>query len=768
MLAAAPVSFSSFGLFAAAASLVIAAAAIAWYRRTALPRTAAGLALVGLLCLATATGRPMWHWPAEKFLVVLVDLSASTRGAGFRDSTALSRRLSDLLGDLPYQLLGFSDGRATALSARLAEMPGDRTRLPPISADAVVLFSDCQFELPPWMPPTYIVVDPNLEAAADASVEQLELRDHTLVATIRNTGGQRLAFFEGVEGSTSSPVTGGRTILTRPLKEAISSPSVQLTPGDLWPENDAMSIRQSPPFASEAWWVGRRSAPPGNLLEGTAWRGMLPPQLPHDPYRYLSPAVIVLDNVAATDIRDSAADQLVQYVRDLGGSLLILGGDSAFAAGGYVGTPLQTLSPLSSVPPQPTTRWILLLDASGSMSASSVGMTRWQDACSAAVRLLPLLPPQDPVQIGQFSDVLRWWTSGQSAAETAKLPLPPPDAVPFGPTDLEAALDRIAAESDATMPTHLLVLSDCDARIENPKPLAEIMQHKKIKLHVLAVSRGSGLDVIGEIAAATGGTLLQQSDPHQWFESIRKLSQAAFGDELVPSPVTVQFVNKARSLPGSSASPWNRTWMQQDARPLAMSTNQDPPLAMAAQWRLGRGTVTAVAFAPTLDQAQGLAQLIALQPRDSRFAVTWLTQRNLSVTVDAIDNGSILNNLKFSLQISGAQPEQTLDLPQVAPGRYALSLEAPRQAAVATLRGGGRIVDRIAVPARYSAEFDEVGNNHETMRQLAARTSGAVIWPGDHRRIDFHWPPRDLPLRSYLAGIGAALIAAALVRWRAE
>ena len=47
--------------------------------------------------------------------------------------------------------------------------------------------------------------------------------------------------------------------------------------------------------------------------------------------------MIVLNNVAAASLGESAMDRLTQYVRDLGGSLLIVGGDQSFAAGGYLG-----------------------------------------------------------------------------------------------------------------------------------------------------------------------------------------------------------------------------------------------------------------------------------------------------------------------------------------------------------------------------------------------------------------------------------------------
>jgi hypothetical protein len=762
------VSLSSIWLFAVAAAIAIAAVAVTLIRRPEIPPTALWIALAGLLCLAAAAGGPLWHWPTQRSAAVLVDLSPSTRGASFRDPTALARRLDELLGSASYHVWAFADGRAVDFETALPELPADRTRLPRIDADAIVLFSDCRFDLPLQSPPVYVVADANLENVADASVDRLEIHGRTLTAAISNTDRQRVAIFDGISGPTTAAVDTGGAVIPRPLTSGPASASVVLSQGDLWPENDAMSIPISPPFASEAWWVSHREAPPSSSPDSPPWKTMLPAELPQDPARYLAPSVIVLDNVSSSDILDSAADHLLQYVRDLGGSLVILGGDQSFAAGGYPGTPLQTLSPLSSYPPQPSTRWIVLADSSGSMSADDGGTTRWQAASDAAARILPLLPPKDSVQIGQFSGELKWWSTGKTAADTADLPLPPADAVPFGPTDLEAALDHIAAEADPALPTRLLVLTDCDANISQPDQLVQIMRHKQMQLYVLALAHGSGWDQIQKLAQSTGGSIVEQRDSKLWYESFRKLTRAAQPAQLMTDTAAIQFVNRARRLPTTTASGWNRTWLNQDARQWAQSTNEDPPAPMAAFWRVGRGSVIAAAFSPNLDQAAQLAEMVALNPTDPRFTIAWQTGRSLSVKIDAIDGNLILNNLKFSLQIKNDSSEQTAEIPQTAPGEYSLSLPAPRDPGIATLRSGDRILDRIAVPGRYPEEFDALGNDHDAMQTLADRTRGDVIWPTDHHKIDFHWPPDDVPLTPWLAAGAAALLAAALLRYRAE
>jgi hypothetical protein len=753
------------------AALVLAAAAagVFFVRRPDLPPTAAWIALAGLLSLALAAGRPVWHHPAEKTVAVMVDLSPSTRGATFRDPTFLSRRLRDLLGKTPYHVWGFSDGSPVEFPQTLDDMPCDQTKFSPVDADAIVLFSDCQFDLPQWSPPIYVVVDPNLEQPGDARVDGLQINGGRLTASISNGGVPRVATFDGTTGIPDAPAPTGQSQISRPMSPEATSASVQLNGNDPWPENDSMTIQNSPPFAAESWWVGSRTATDAGGKPLPQWRFMSPLRLPHSPDKYLAPAVIVLDNVAAADLGPTATDDLTQYVRDLGGSLLILGGDHAFTIGGYIGSPLDTLSPLASCPPDPSQRWMLLVDSSGSMSTEIGDVTRWQAASTAAVRILPLLPPTDVVQIGQFSSDLQWWSKGKSAAETAGLSLPPSDAAPIGPTDLEAALDHIAAETDDSMPTRLLVLSDCDAEIQQPDQLSALLKARRIQLFVLAIGNGSGLDTIRQISVATGGSVVEQDDPGQWFDSLLKLGQSAMPSNEMDTPITLRAVGPPNFGDGVTIATWNRTWLKPHAREITRGMFQESGTSIVAAWHFGRGSVTAVAFSPDVQPAIDLANQIALKPRDPRFTITWKTGVSVGASVVAADGSIPINDLQFTMELTGDAESggpQTLPVPQTAPGRYEAYMSAPRQPSIATLRCGERIVDRISVPGCYAPEFANIGNNHDNMRKLADQSGGEVIWTGDSTRLDFHWPPRQEPLSPWLNGAGAALIAAALLRYR--
>src|SRR5438105_1582955 len=136
-----PVYFSSplflaWGLGLAAIAVVVGA------RELAMPRASRALALVAMLLLALAAGGMAYHphWPGN--MIVMVDLSPSTRTASYRERRILETRIGQLLGGVPHRLSYFADGEVAALdgSADLADVSCERTVFSPPPADAVVLF----------------------------------------------------------------------------------------------------------------------------------------------------------------------------------------------------------------------------------------------------------------------------------------------------------------------------------------------------------------------------------------------------------------------------------------------------------------------------------------------------------------------------------------------------------------------------------------------------------------------------------------------------
>jgi hypothetical protein len=764
MLGEAILSFQTTWALWTALAVSIAAALIAAMRRPAAPRLTYAAIAIGLALLALAAGSPIWLRPVEQQVTVMVDLSPSTRTAGYRDRAALERRIHELLRDIPYRMQFFSDGvqEVEPGSTRLSDLPADHTTYVPPSAAAVLLFTDGRFPIPKQSPPTYVVIDSGLEDPEDAAVTDLEIREKEFAVSINNAGGSRRLTVTGATSPSPTTVPTGSLVIPFPLADSASKVSAELSPGDAWPENDALSAIVPPPERYERWWVGRSSP-------GGGWRTLLPEELPTDAAAYLSTSVIVLDNIAASELTDLQQQRLKQYIQDLGGGVLIIGGDRAFAAGGYQGTILDSLSPLASNPPLPTNHWILLADGSGSMSSPVAGSTRWQFITDAMTQVLPHLPPEDVVSVGSFAESLQWWVEGKPVREAASLPFPPPSAYPHGPTNLQPALEAIARSADGKMPVHLLVLSDFDTQISNPEVLSIMLKSKNINLHLLAIGEGSALAPLRQISTATQGSVVTELDPTLWARSAAELARAAGSSLLEREPIKIASVDRAIGGLGQTTGPWNRVWLKESATKLAEARREGETIPMAARWNVGEGRVVATAFNPSSETVEQFVGLVSRPPHDPRFRVAWNTGARLRIAIDASDEHGYLNGQHLTFEFSDgsragkAIPQTIL---QSGPGRYELSVPAPRSPGIATVRSGGQVIARVAVAGRYAPEFEAIGNDHAAMQELAGRSGGEVIPPNRTNPLDIHWPSRPVPIASFLACTGALLTAIGLIWWR--
>jgi hypothetical protein len=231
------------------------------------------------------------------------------------------------------------------------------------------------------------------------------------------------------------------------------------------------------------------------------------------------------------------------------------------------------------------------------------------------------------------------------------------------------------------------------------------------------------------------------------------------------------FTGELAPLPGRAVSPWNRTWLKKSASELATAKHEGETVPLCGRWTVGSGEVIACGFAPTAAEVGAMARLIARPPRDPRFTVAWDAGPRLIVRVDAAQSGQYLNGLALRLELADEQQDpaarlQSYEVPQTAPGHYEISLPAPRRRSFATLRHEARVVDRIAVAARYAPEFDAVGNDYAALRALAERTGGRVIDRPWRKAINVPFPRRELSLAPWLALAGAVALGVGLARWR--
>ncbi len=743
--------------------LALAAGAVAialiWRRRAALPQSTTLLLIVANMAMVLAAGDMHLPLPRTGEIVLMVDCSPSTRSAAYRDRKTLDARIAQLLGSKSFRVAAFGETTETLPAGNpLADLPAGRTVFsPPGDASAVVLFSDGQFDIPTSAPPTFPVIDGGLLDARDAAITDATLRDGQADVTVTNRDPGRTLSLDG--GSPKTLPTQGEVVQRLAIvNNSAGTHRAVLSPGDAWPENDVVSFAPTEPRQQPRWWIG------GNAPAG--WLAIAPSALPTEPAEFLAPSVIALSNVSADELSPTAIDRLQQYTRDLGGSLLILGGDHAFSLGGYGGTALDELSPLASDPPTPARQWLLLTDASGSMA----GGNRWASATAAITSAVRELPPADSVSVGSFSGDLTWWITGLTAREARKIPLPPGNIAPSGPTNLQLALSKLVAQIDGNRPTALLILTDGEASLEQSETLAKSMQGKQIRLHVLAIGSGAALPALKQIASITGGQYATALDATRWLEGVRSLVRGAPGDRLIQSPLRIEFdLGTGQVPPVHLVTTMNRTWAKSGARVIAQtfSTPAETSLPAAATHRVGNGSVTAMAFMPNEAELAAVNRLMAEQPTDPRYAVDWSLSRRGRVRIDAKDGDKFLNGQSFELDLSSVRGETArVTFTQIAPGRYEADVPASADPRLAIVSLDRHEIARAPLSGRYAKEFDAIELNERALQTLADRTGGRVIGPDQKTPIEFPRRWEMASLTPYAAILAAVLTALGLIQWK--
>lgn len=309
---------------------------------------------------------------------------------------------------------------------------------------------------------------------------------------------------------------------------------------------------------------------------------------------------LALLNVPARALRADTRAALDALVR--GGAHLYLGGGSAtFGPGGYVGTALETLSPLSGRVTRDVPRLglALVVDKSGSMNELvGQGFSKLDLIKVAALNSALLLSPQSDVTVIAFDSA-------------PKLAVPLTQVTPANQAQIRAQIGRIEAEGgtvvkralDAALKElskssaaqrHIILLTDgIDGGIFSPDEYErQIRRIHATGITVSTVSVGSGMHIplMRNIAQWGGGKF---SLTHDWRDVPALLAQDTL-DQGQTAVKTGQF--PARWGAGSGTL---RGYVQTSLKPgatLVASVNSggtaDP---LAATWRVGLGSVSALA-----------------------------------------------------------------------------------------------------------------------------------------------------------------------------
>ncbi len=473
--------------------------------------------------------------------------------------------------------------------------------------------------------------------------------------------------------------------------------------------------------------------------------------------------VVFVSNVEADVLGGAALEALRAHVAG-GRGLVVLGGASSFAAGGYQGTPLDEALPVWSDPtqetPEPRLALALVIDRSTSMAqGASTGNAKIDLALEAAADAAALLDQGDILGVMAFDLDAQWVVPPrplESAADVADV-VARIRGIRIGTsTDLYRAMFFARARLDQIDASikHVVLLTDGRVNFGDFDALTRSMRRRDITVSAIAIGEDADRELLERVARLGNGRYYYVADPRGIPRVLTQETRTASEFAVVerefqpqldsPSPIFAGEL-AGRELP--TLQGFVRTRAKPTAEVILRSDDNDPILA---QWQYGRGR--AVAWTSDASPAWADAWL-AWDGFETfvRQTAAWVspaagalggaprvtaarTAAGASVEIDAVDAaGRFLNGLDVSLAViapNGAR--QTLPAAQVGPGRYAADLPnlPPGVYQIeADLRGGdgaGRAASTgLVIPA--ADEQRSAAPDHRALRRIADATGGVTI-----------------------------------------
>ena len=377
-----------------------------------------------------------------------------------------------------------------------------------------------------------------------------------------------------------------------------------ISEGDSCAQNDSMG-----------GYVYVQGAPKLLLVEGTQGEGsemaamlsaaamqyetVLPAQLPYDAEQLRQYDGVILVNVDYDAADEEQWAALDSAVRVLGRGLTVIGGDSSYALGGYRGSKLEEMLPVTidvrNKLDLPSLALMLVIDKSGSMTDGMFGTTRLELAKEAAMRAAEVLTPNDQVGVIAFDDAAKWVVNLQKAEDIEAIQNQIGTIRPGGGTAFFTALYEatFALMNTQAQQKHIIFLTDGEAGDTGYLQLCDIMQQNDITLTTVAVGSGADQATLRTLAQQGGGRAYAANE----FDNLPKIftkETYLVSGSYVQNRTFTPVITEQSALTDFEGFPQLSGYLAATEKSLAtvslMSDREDPILAW---WQYGAGRVVA-------------------------------------------------------------------------------------------------------------------------------------------------------------------------------
>lgn len=460
---------------------------------------------------------------------------------------------------------------------------------------------------------------------------------------------------------------------------------------------------------------------------------------------------IFLSNIAAGDLGPDLMRLVQSAVRDFGVGLAVLGGDQAFAAGGYRSTPLEEALPvdmeLNSKKVLPRGALVLVVHATEFPNGN-----QW--ARDIAFAALQALGPQDELGIVLWDGQDKWLfelspVGDKKQKGRAIMGMNPGDMPMFG--NVMAMAHQGLQKSTANL-KHMVVFSDGDPGAPSPSLVQQIVGDR-ITISTVMIGGHVEPSLMTELANKGRGHFYDVRSPGMLPQIFIKEAAVILKAAIIEDPFQPQVGAGSEIIRAIAPGEFPRLRGYVASTPKAraevplLSDKGDPVLA---QWQYGLGR--AVAF--TSDARAKWAADWMAWPRYRQFwsqLAQWTLRKvdasdlNSEITleegagrlaVEATDaEGNYRNFLNLQAVVVNPKGErETVRLEQKGPGRYEVAFPA-KEVGVYMVNlldlANGQIRGQQALGAsvNYSPEFLASGANLGLLERLAQATGGKRLDP---------------------------------------
>jgi Mg-chelatase subunit ChlD len=514
----------------------------------------------------------------------------------------------------------------------------------------------------------------------------------------------------------------------------------------------------------EADAVRRALASTGVRVDVTA-----PAALPGDLATLSSYDAVLLMNVPARALPDDAMKALPLYVRELGRGLVMVGGENAYGAGGYLRTPLEAALPVDmdvrSRTKEPNLALVLAVDKSGSMGRCHCddpdarpgeyvpiesGLPKVDIAKDAIMMASEALGHLDYLGVIGFNEDAHWLYELQPIDNVVALQRAIGGMQAEGQTNIFAGLDQAesALLQTSARVKHIVVVTDGWSNSGAYDALTARLVDEGITLSVIAAGEGSPAYLEG-LALSGGGRYYPVPSIHDLPDLFFRETVEAVGHYLIeevfyPLPAgTTDILRGVDAMALPALLGYNGTTPKATAQVALVSPRGDPLLA---QWQYGLGR--AVAWTSDLkgqwatawvDWARFntfVAQMVGWtlpDPTEGALESTLhMDGTEVQIAVEATDDAGRVAETSATL-IGPDLLSETVTLAQVAASRYKghALVSKPGSYLVQVVQRddqGAPIAQQttgLVIP--YSPEYRRTGGGQDLLNELARVTGGETL-----------------------------------------